>query len=102
MRLATSPTKGTATETRSGRRSSHIKVKSITSAPQEKDDPVLTMRVDAKTGYQLCTASFTLANSMRTHLRRQHSDYRIVRRSKQTGTQTPEVSSTGTEDARGD
>ena len=86
MRLATSPAKGTTTETRSGRRSSHIKAKSITSAPQEKDDAVLTMQVDTKTGCPLCTVSFTLANSMRTHLRQQHSDYRMVRRSKQTGT----------------
>ena len=86
--------KGTATEARSGRRSSHIKAKSITSAPQEKDD--------TKTGCPLCTASFTLANSMRIHLRQQHNDYRMVRRSKQTGTHTPEVSSTGTEDARGE
>ena len=101
MRLGTSPAKCTATEKRSGRRSSHIEAKSITRAPQEKDDAVLTKRVDTKTGCPLSTASFTLANSMRTHLRRQHSDYRMVRTSKQTGTHTPEVSSTGTEDARG-
>lgn len=100
VRLATSPAKGTATETRSGRRSSsHIKAKNLTNGPQEKDDVVLTMRVDTKTGCPLCSASFTLANSMRNHLRRQHSDYRMVRRSKQTGTHT-EVSSTGTEDVR--
>ena len=45
VRLATSPAKGTATEMRSGRRSSHIKAKSLTSTPQEKDDAVLTMQV---------------------------------------------------------
>ena len=38
---------------------------------------------------------------MRTHLRRQHSNYRMVRRSKQIGTHTPEVNSTGMEDVRG-
>ena len=57
--------------------------------------------VDTKTGCFLCTVSFTVANSMKTHLRRQHSDYRMVRGSKQTGTHNPEVSSTGTEVARG-
>ena len=63
MRLATSPAKGTATEMRSGRRSSHIKAKSLTSTPQEKDDAVVTMWVDTKTGCPLHTVSFTLANS---------------------------------------
>ena len=102
VRLATSPAKGTATETRSGRkRSSHIKAKSLTNAPQENDDAGLTKRVDTKTGCPLCTASFTLSNSMRTHLRRQHSNYRMVRTSKQTGTHNSEVNSTGTEDVRG-
>ena len=86
---------------RSGRRNSHIKAKIISSAPQEKDDAVLTMQVDTKTGCPLCTASFTLANSFRTHLRRQHSVYRMIHRSKQTATHTPEVSSTETEDVRG-
>ena len=62
---------------------------------------MLTMQVDTKTGCPLCTASFTLANSMRTHLRRQHSDYRMVHKSKQTGTHNPEVSRTGMEVARG-
>ena len=101
MRLATSPAKSMATETRSGRRSSsHIKAKSL-STPQEKDDAVLTMQVDTKTGCPLCTALFILANSMRTHLRQQYSVYRMVRRSKQTGINTPEVSSTGTEDVKG-
>ena len=38
---------------------------------------------------------------MRTHLRRQHSNYRMVHRSKQTGTHNSEVNSTGTEDVRG-
>ena len=69
VRLATSPAMGTATETRYGSRSSHIKVKSFTSPPQENDDAVLTLQMNTTTGCPLCTASFTLANSMRTHLK---------------------------------
>ena len=95
-----SPAKGMATETRSGRRSSRIKAKSTTSAPREKDATVLTVQVGAKTGCPLCTASFTLANSMRTHLRRQHNDYRMVCTNRQAPGTPPEISSTGTEDVK--
>ena len=97
VRLATSPTTGTATETRSGRRNNRTRPESTTIDPREKDsDPVLTVQVGTKTGCPLCTASFTLANSMRTHLRRHHCDYRMVRASKQAPeTRTPEVSRTG-------
>ena len=98
VRLATSPAMGTATETRSGRRSNCIRPKSTTIDPQEKDsDPVLTVQVGTKKGCPLCTASFTVANFMRTHLRRHHRDYRMVRTNKQAPeTHTPEISNTGT------
>ena len=100
VRPATSPAKGTATEARSGRRSSRITAKSTTSAPRERDDTVLTVQVGAKTRCPLCTASFTLAKSMRTHLRRQHNDYRMVRTSRQATGIPLEIYSTETEDVR--
>ena len=95
VRLLTSPTQGTATETRFGR-SSHIRTNFLTSAPQ-KNGAVLTVQVECP----LCTASLILLNSMRKYLWQQRSEYRMVRTSRQTpGTLLHEVSSTWAEDFR--